>query len=651
VVLAALGKEIGRKIEPRGSVKDDYFLIHFDEVPVQEAIDKIAETLNATWSQKDGVLFLDRTRKQEREEQNQILEDFKASLDDWADSRKPEGEYTVEFASQKLEKTLELIKKNDPANFQRLITHDQQTPFARFLTRFVGEVDSELVANLQPGDSVQFARTPNASQFGLESSRALQILERENSAHIQALEKTQAEARSEGGQIGSRFISPYRRQLPDLAKLKVTFIREEFGTRAEVTCGRLISSAYGIIPLGAAAPEAVPQALMNLKSDFEWSEPMQSVMAAGNAWGLFSGALTPAEIDFLPEFSDPVENDVLGLLGSNWIIATAKALDQSAVCLLADEMAFIPVVAAMQEMPLGQLWGMVASPELGAKVSSEDGWLTVTPVRPSESRHDRFDRQILRDFIRQHKKEDSLTIDSLSKLAACSGNDIYFMFTSFLAGYATEDPGLVGISGSLDLGALRLYASLDEAQKLQAHRGGTTVGIPHSTNPEFNRYARLLAFSSRMGFESSPRTDIWNDSHGARVLGSSRDAFDALGGGIPQGSSAMIQVVDGMRIYYKRKAGPPGTGTVDTIAMRIASAEKNQQTRESDFREFFIGPAQRLFVQLSFPEAGYVSGAYQIDQAPKDAAYTSIDGLPGEFRDELKKQLQYYRGVYNDPPR
>ncbi|MCH7945432.1 MAG: hypothetical protein IIC73_05375, partial [Armatimonadetes bacterium] len=47
VVVAALGAELGRKMKVSGSVKDDYFLVRFDETPVDLALERIAETLNA----------------------------------------------------------------------------------------------------------------------------------------------------------------------------------------------------------------------------------------------------------------------------------------------------------------------------------------------------------------------------------------------------------------------------------------------------------------------------------------------------------------------------------------------------------------------------------------------------------------------------
>ncbi|MCH8980365.1 MAG: hypothetical protein IH945_14165, partial [Armatimonadetes bacterium] len=58
VVLEALGKELNLALKPSGSVNKDYFLIRFKDVPAEEALDKIAQTLNATWTQKDDVRYL-----------------------------------------------------------------------------------------------------------------------------------------------------------------------------------------------------------------------------------------------------------------------------------------------------------------------------------------------------------------------------------------------------------------------------------------------------------------------------------------------------------------------------------------------------------------------------------------------------------------
>ena len=49
VVLEALGKEVGVRIRPTGSVMRDYLLLRFDQVPVEGALNKLAEAANATW--------------------------------------------------------------------------------------------------------------------------------------------------------------------------------------------------------------------------------------------------------------------------------------------------------------------------------------------------------------------------------------------------------------------------------------------------------------------------------------------------------------------------------------------------------------------------------------------------------------------------
>ncbi len=65
VVLEALGKEIGVPMKPTGSVMRDYVLLRFDKVPVDEALRKMAEVFNATWTESNGVRYLGRTKQQE----------------------------------------------------------------------------------------------------------------------------------------------------------------------------------------------------------------------------------------------------------------------------------------------------------------------------------------------------------------------------------------------------------------------------------------------------------------------------------------------------------------------------------------------------------------------------------------------------------
>ena len=72
IVLEALGKEIGITLRPKGTVLKDYLLIRFKDLPVETALEKLADSINATWEGKGGVRYLDRTREDHIEEMKPV---------------------------------------------------------------------------------------------------------------------------------------------------------------------------------------------------------------------------------------------------------------------------------------------------------------------------------------------------------------------------------------------------------------------------------------------------------------------------------------------------------------------------------------------------------------------------------------------------
>ncbi|MCH8978931.1 MAG: hypothetical protein IH945_06775, partial [Armatimonadetes bacterium] len=110
VVLKALGKELNLTLNPSGSVNKDYFLVSFKDVPVQQAFEKISETLNAKWVKKGDVTYLTRSSdidKAEVQAGNAVLGNALAEL---LNSLEVEGEYTVDVATDLVTESLRTLE-------------------------------------------------------------------------------------------------------------------------------------------------------------------------------------------------------------------------------------------------------------------------------------------------------------------------------------------------------------------------------------------------------------------------------------------------------------------------------------------------------------------------------------------------------------
>src|SRR5690349_18543202 len=80
VVLEALGKELGLELKPLGSVNKDFIVVSFKDAAPEVVLKRLAQTLNAQWTEKSGVRYLQRTPAQEAQEFEREYSEKSAAL-------------------------------------------------------------------------------------------------------------------------------------------------------------------------------------------------------------------------------------------------------------------------------------------------------------------------------------------------------------------------------------------------------------------------------------------------------------------------------------------------------------------------------------------------------------------------------------------
>ncbi len=165
VVLEALGKELGVQMKPSGSVMKDFIIVRFDQVPVEEAMKRLADGINATWTQSNGVNYLTRTALQENNEKRDAKAAAAKLIQDWLDKRKVEGQITIEGATKLIEDVLPTLKMNAGGNFDQQSYERQRElerggPLSRYLTRILKEIGAQSLADIEEGERVQYVAAP-----------------------------------------------------------------------------------------------------------------------------------------------------------------------------------------------------------------------------------------------------------------------------------------------------------------------------------------------------------------------------------------------------------------------------------------------------------------------------------------------------------
>ena len=648
VVLEALGKELGVEMKPSGSVHDDYFLVRFEGVPVQEALEKIATTLNATWSEKSGVRYLGRTRQQEIEDaragQSYVGEEIKK----WVKEREPKQEYTLEYAEGLLKQAIPLVNNPDGNQHEALRSLSDQSPLSRLITRIVGEIDIDELASIQMGESVQYATQPNASQRPLPQGDALKLFEQENATHRAALDKTGSIEQLGTYMMWSSLTAPYRFQNVETGRVKLTFVRDIGSIEIRLSVGRV--SENQSIRITRPEGQGVPAELTNSTDEIQWPDINQQIVQVLQPMMTGRGGSIGVPEQLQEFFSDPVNNEFLSELGSSWIIDTAKKKNLNVVALLSDDAGFIGMIAAAQQIKEGQLWAMLPSLEASYDFTLKDGWLTFAPNRRAEVRAIRIDRELLKQAIALHKREQRVSIDSVAMLFSASDHELHSMIATLMGGLANNDAGMMVLGQTLNADTLRLYNQLSDTLKSQARQGGAVVNLPLS-NKKFNYYASKIVFGDRSQLQPEARKKIWPDNDGYANLGPEGDTFDKLGDGFPRGSSVRFIVLERDLIFPQpiRQDSRPNGLTPEAFASRMVSSEFSpDQQRYLNFDRVFVSSAQRLVVEFNFPGLGYVYADAKIDRLPKQFDYKPLADLPPAMKQEVDEAIKNRREMYKN---
>jgi hypothetical protein len=631
-VVRVLGEQIGEEIRVAGSVKQDYFMVRLQDVPAQEAIDKIAETLNATWVRRDGVLTLTRTDEQDREdfeqEQALVIEGFQEALDD----NRIKGPYGVAEAAEGLERLIPLSGDQLDSNYLAIRDLRKQSPIWRLLVRVAAELGAEGLAELSLYETVQYAASPGPRQRSLVGSRALKLYEDETKSHMSAIRSTDVLRRLKGQRLDSALVGAYRDGPPDPASITVTMMRgEEWVTISTNLSDRAILNLRLLGPNG----EGLPDELTASPQVIEPSDLVANITTNLRALHSRDERYRREPLKYRDYASDPTEHELIGLYTSEWILEDAASKGLNVIGLLSDSLFYNCLLMNFNGATAGELWSSYCSSGSSHEASVEGNWLTIVPRKRASVRANRVDRGLVKQFIDQYEREGMLTIDSVSKIAASSEDGGGRMTAGLIAAYATGEPAFDGLGFGSDIGLLRLYHFMNLADKQKAQRGAAALRYPNAdakVNEELNKFI----FAGYRGIRSEPIKDHWTVGPTGFGYAESGSTDEQLRDGIPRNSMVTVEVSGRDLIYRKAGLQVIVSGqSAQVVGRRIADAEVRPNEMLGDHRLFYIAPSERLFVQVELPGIGYVSGAVQLDGKRGDRKYVTLEGLPADVRDEI----------------
>ncbi|MCH8980366.1 MAG: hypothetical protein IH945_14170, partial [Armatimonadetes bacterium] len=644
------GKELNLALKPSGSVNKDYFLIRFKDVPVQEALDKIAETLNANWKQKGDVTYLGRSRAQEMAERQQAIQEQAAAIEKALVGYKVNDEYTLERAKQLIEQLLPMLERaggRDRAFAAQIASLNKQAPLVRCMVRLVQEIGFERLADVPSGETVQYVASPNAGQRQLPNGSAMQLWQKENEIQRVALEQTLALDRLGEGAYYSPHISLYRDRLPLQIETMLSVNRgSQDGFQVRLNIEGL--GSYSLMVPVASETMTLPDALARQEGKYT---PTALEKAMGEQAFLIFGGGEETSVTPVPEIAevlaDPVANESLSILGSGWIMASAKQLGKNLVAVLSDEASIAPVmVLGQKQTNYSNFWNVMNQMGRGYRVSLDDKWLTMYPKAAGEVRSERVDRVKWRALIRSHVKGDPPSLEEIAGFAALSDNTIAMIIAMLSITFVYGDlPSLDAINDG-DIDVLRIYGRLNPQQKMQARKRGVELPLSglaaNMVGP-----ARRIVFNRNARVEEKPREDFWDGTTAYYVPGDQSNSSRLLGGGLPQGSLMRVVVLSHELLYERGDPDRRIRGvTIDQLALKVATAEASPERIQPVRGLFAVARADLVVIEFEFPEVGFIYARSQVDMVPKNAVYRPIADLPEHLTTQLEAAKAHYRELF-----
>ena len=660
VVLAELGKAARVEMKPSGSVNKDVFFVHFADTPLDVAMKRVAETLNATWTkQPDGSYLLGRTQAQDLDDggytrdlrdsvRKSLAETQLADLDD----------ATVKKAIS----DAEVVVKSDGKGFEYADVNrfGLFNPPERLGIRLLKIVGPDAIANIPDGEVVWFASAPTTKQRSLPADAA------------RALDLYVAEAKAV-----SRAFPPDYHQPPGLY---VSFLNQahidtgqpfKFGfnvtRQGDSVFGTVILEQGDVEEVESAEllpPREQPQpgnALTKLKEPFTLDdEHMRLVEVLKSVSEL--GALRDAVADktaWRAVFNDAGRRDFTTVLAASFMTQTAQALKQDMVAVMSDLACCEPLrsqIKQERENTLGEVWGQVSRFFSGLRISEGGGYVSVRP-RDKMVGRDRLDRRILARVMSRPGNM-TLGLDDMADLVAGTESDDGVKAGMAFIGLANAGIFQDSVSSIVrQPDVLRIYGRLSPDQRDRAKKDSCVV--PLSSLPaNLRKPVERLVYGHNMKL-TTDLSDFEQVSLESEVSVGGMTNFSSfcLGNGFPAGSQLRITAHADERLLVGQQGlvGRFRAMTAEDAASSIAYAQSPAGQANDYYKNYpIVGlsvvPDTELVLTFEFPDAGVQRRALVIPELKSDPKYLAPGELPAKWRDALLPKIAQFQEMYKSLP-
>jgi len=523
----------------------DVICFQLKDVPLSEAMARIAGAVDGTWKQVGQSYRLIRTAKQQsdesRKEFDETVRSIRKSIKKRADELQKMTAWNADEADALATKVQALIRAFNPKvyNGDWIRQGDQfsnQTPIGRALTKIVAALDPIELSSLPSHMKAVWSSNPTPTQK-LFTSKLLPIGDefvKGQADWAAAIDKHQLKAPVTDGFAhyvgGLRAFKDHANGTVQAILLSVTPQGPKNGFYCDLTAydekGKIIAQANTILSNSGADNKELPA--MPTPTDEEKIKLDADALALLANRNTSPGRAKKLAGSLLNKLIRPEQFDPLSIFLSPKLIQAATIKKVNMVAHLTDDMFNPDAYFSTKETTVDDFLRKNVSS--AGTVELTDGWLTVRPKRPSECRSRQADRTELGKYLRKLATGRPFSIDELAAFALSLPDTVdNFMPTSMSGFIRTER------FDDYEPNMLRLYGLLTQNQKSTMANGGIRFGALGS---EELSYVNRLIYKMRpnIGYQAPSGQPAEQTKADEEVFNSDlmREATELLPNGIPR---------------------------------------------------------------------------------------------------------------------
>ncbi len=649
VVLEALGREMGVPMKPTGSVMRDYILLRFEKVPVDEALKKMAEVLNATWTESNGVRYLGRTKQQEDAGKIELQLRLEKSIAHYIEND------ALKVSTWNSARALDLVRNTIGPNGEMDRTAastatNAKGPCRELLDEFIRTIGAKKLAALPEGTEVVFRWAPKQGE-----ERVPTVLRTKADAFVRNISTFGTAIQSLGVPLNGDYDLPGEVRLASGNNVTPDWI----AFRARVGASGIYvymspngsnPSSYAGVSIGAKRDPASTGDVPGLEGSVVASELAHAaafrIRQAANNLGNRLDAETEVGKMVIAWFEKGLDPDPVQLMAGEAVLQIAEKADRNVVAVLSDGFASGYFLARFVNSPLADVLKELV--RLG-DTSVDDNWITVTASKLPFQAH-RMDRAAVARLALDTYKEGWPSIDMLAAYASHCEGDIAWQEGRWLVSVLQPVPyNFIWLVSKGAVASYRLYDSLPTSAKKQAHK--EWLSIPVTDLPK-NVQACLATAMTSNGFGEVPdwaKGDRWGDpASGAYAGQKERTAQDLV--------RALFEVRVERREFLSAQLREVGNGVPSSGLLTLEEASqrylnsRDDQNGKLDYGTLAALTSERLSMRVKLADGSVLEFHATTDSRNSETRYYPIAEVPGEIGDKLRAEVKRLGGGQPNSP-